>query len=209
MAFTFVSASGETITVEDNDGVYVFNEYHAEEAVSHLIELFKRGPRNQAALGVFGVQLAELEIAAADNIMNFFIDTATGDQLDILGRIVGEPRLGRTDENYRPAVRVRILVNNSDGRAEQLLAIARGMVPGASVNLYELFPMTLRIEFSTLGATTLATVFNMLQQAKAGGVRLLVSYAPGEVGAVDGDPAGGVIGGTAGTPSGFTISGGT
>lgn len=208
-SFSFTLSSGEVVTVADTDGTYVFNEFHAEEAISHLIELFKNGPRNQTILQAIGVQLQELEEAAADVLVGFFVDTAVGDQLDILGRVVGETRQGRTDNDYRAAVRVRILVNMSDGKVEQLLAIARGLVPEATVALVEVYPMSIRLEFSTLGTTSLRTVFSILKQAKAAGVRLLVSYGPPTIGAVDGAPAGGIVGAVDGNPAGFIISGGT
>lgn len=208
-SFSFQLASGEVVTVEDVDGVYTLNEFHAEEAISHLIELFKHGPRNQELLRVIGLQIQELENTSAEVFVGFYVDTATGDQLDILGRIVGETRQGRNDDDYRAAVKVRILVNLSDGKAEQMLEISRAMIPGATVQLQEVYPMTVRFEFSALGSVSLRTVFNMLEQAKAGGVRLLVSYGPPTIGAVDGDPAGGIIGAVDGDPAGFIISGGT
>lgn len=202
--------SGEVVTIEATpEGEYILNENHAEEAIDHLIELFKSGPRNQALLQVVALQIQELENTSAQVYTSFYVDTAVGDQLDILGRIVGEARQGRLDAEYRAAVKVRILVNSSDGKIEQLLAIARGMVPSASIALLEQFPCTIRMEFSTMGTSTLRTVFAMLQQAKAAGVRLLVSYGPPTIGAVDGNPLGGTIGAVDGSPLGFTISGGT
>jgi hypothetical protein len=190
------------------DGVFVLNEQHVAEAIDHLIELFKYGPRNQAIVAALVGQFQELENAAYQLKQAFDLDTAIGLQLDILGEVLGEDRKGRDDDDYRAALRVVILVSKSHGTIPQLLSIAQGMSPSASVNITEPGTMTLQINLSTLGSATLRTVFDMLKRAKAGGVRLLVTYG-GVIGAVDGTPAGGIIGAADGSPAGFTIGGGT
>lgn len=50
----------------------------------------------------------------------FWIDTAEGDQLDILGDIQNETRQGRTDVNYRKAIKTRIIINNGSGEPETI-----------------------------------------------------------------------------------------
>lgn len=203
-----LDAAAELAAEEDTDGQYLLNENHAAEAISHLIELFRNGPRNQSLLESVLSQSQELEDMLWALYYAFMVDTATGDQLDVLGRVVGETRQGRGDEDYRSAVRVRILVNSSSGTVPEMYAIAEGMVPSATVRVQEVAPMTLSIQFDTLGSSSLRTVFTMLRQAKQGGVRLLVTYG-GSVGAVDGDPLGGIIGAVDGNPLGFIVGGGT
>lgn len=205
MPFTFTTSDGDVTVADPPDGEYVYNEFHAEEAISHLIELFRNGPRNQAVLGAVGQQLQELEQAIWDLIHGFDIDTAYGAMLDIVGATVGEARQGRTDDDYRAAIRVRMLVNFSDGKIEQLLEIMRGLSPSAVVALTELAPATIVLAFSTLGTTTAQTALAMLRQAKGGGVKLFVGVGPSAVGGVDGAPPGGVIGSVDGSPAGFVI----
>src|SRR5687768_16247400 len=53
-----------------------------------------------------------------------FVDTAEGDQLDIIGRIVGLDREGLDDDDYRRYIRARIAANNSNGTIEDLLTVA-------------------------------------------------------------------------------------
>lgn len=206
---TYDLVEGSSASVVAAEGVYLHNLEHYEQAINELIELFKHGPRNQAITLTVMEQVQELEDAMWAMYEGFLLDNAVDDQLDILGAIVGERRQGRTNDDYRAAVRVRILVNRSDGHLEQLLAICRGLVPSATIYTQEQFPAGIRIKFSTMGTTTLRTALQMLRQAKAGGVRLFLSYGPSTVGAVDGDPLGGTVGAVDGNPLGFTISGGT
>jgi hypothetical protein len=51
------------------------------------------------------------------------IDFASGVWLDYLGEIVGEPRKGRLDADYRRYIRIRILVNRSEGKLGDFYAI--------------------------------------------------------------------------------------
>lgn len=206
--FLFTLDPGTTAAAGEaaDDGTYELNEQHIAEAINHLIELFRDGPRNQALLTAFGTQIQELENMLWTMYAAFSVDTATGDQLDILGRIVVEDRQGRLDSDYRAAVRVRILVNLSSGTLPELLDIMKKMVPTADARIYQIAPMNLHASFDVMTGTTLRTVVNILRQAKAGGVHLNVGYG-GMIGAVDGSPAGGKIGAVDGNPAGFKIGG--
>lgn len=207
LSFDLSEALAEGLVTEV-DGVYLLNENHVEEAINHLIELFRDGPRNQAILHVLLGQFQEIENVIWDLLTAFDLDTAVGAQLDILGVILNEPRAGRTDEDYRAALRVVILVYKSNGKLPEMLEISQKLVPAADIVMAEPATATLYIGFSTLSTTSLRTVFNMLTRAKAAGVRLLVTYG-GSIGAADGDPEGGTIGAVDGDPEGFEIGGGT
>jgi hypothetical protein len=50
--------------------------------------------------------------------------TAVGVQLDLLGEIVGQPRLGLVDEAYRLLILGRIYVNTGDGQCRQFCDLA-------------------------------------------------------------------------------------
>lgn len=51
--------------------------------------------------------------------------TVTGVLLDKIGARVGELRGGRVDSDYQAAIRLRIRVNRSRGKAEDIIAIAK------------------------------------------------------------------------------------
>lgn len=164
--------------VVPTEGTYVLNEDHVLEGISHLIEFFRYGPRNQAVLTAILDQVQELENAFW--VMQFAFDpnSASGDQLLKLGAIVGEPQLGRTDEEYRAAIRVRIKINRSNGKAAELYEIGLLMLPDVLQTITEYAPMSLVYEFrGDLGDVTLETLARSLRQAKLGGVRLDAVHA--------------------------------
>jgi hypothetical protein len=159
------------------DGVYTLNEAHVAEGISHLIDFFRSGPRNQAELAAYLDQAQEIEDMLWVLKSAFDVDTAVGVQLNYIGKKVGEPRLGRDDEQYRSAIRVRVMVNNSDGRAEQMIEIANAMFPEEtytmSVNLDEAYPRTITVYLEgDPGAVTLTSVARLLRLAKPAGSQL-------------------------------------
>lgn len=100
---------------------------HEAEALDNLIEQFKSGHGNQSNLEklivTYITQIQELENAWFELIDERTLDTSVGAQLDGIGRIVGEDRLGRNDDDYRQAIRGRIRLNLSRGTAEDIYAI--------------------------------------------------------------------------------------
>lgn len=191
------------------EGVYSLNEVHAAEAISHLIQFFRDGPRNQAVLSAVMTQVQELEQALWDTFHAFNVDDAEGDQLDLLGGLVGEGRSDRIDDNYRVAIRVRILVNRSDGRTEDLIAICRGIDPTATITFSDPGTMAIYISMSSLGGLTLSEAYALLRAAKTAGVRLHLSEAVSIWGSSTGTPAGDVWGSSTGTPAGADWSAAT
>lgn len=98
-------------------------------------------PNLNAFLAALLRPLQDLENVFFDVIRARFLGHATGVQLDAIGRLVGEARLGRlVDADFRRAIRLRILVNGSSGRPEDLISITRAWLGDetAIVNYYDL-----------------------------------------------------------------------
>jgi len=93
------------------------------EALANLIEQFKDQPNLAAFVSAFLNQLQEVEDASFQLITDRTLETSVGVQLDNLGQIIGEERNGLSDDDYRTRLRVQILVNQSSGTVEELLAI--------------------------------------------------------------------------------------
>lgn len=66
--------------------------------------------------------------------------SAIGAQLDILGSIVGEDRLGRGDDDYRGAIYNRIAINTSDGTHPKVTEILKLISGGSEAKVMEYFP---------------------------------------------------------------------
>lgn len=97
---------------------------HLAQARALLIEQFKNRAVIDGFLQSYVNRVQELEDAIWDVIDKRILDVAVDAQLDSLGSIVGELRLGRSDDDFRAAVRLRIRVNRSKGRAVDVLDVA-------------------------------------------------------------------------------------
>lgn len=104
------------------------------------------------------------------------IERSEGAGLDLIGAIVREKRDGRGDYLYRNALRVRVLINRSQGRPEDLIAIARLFETDTvdSVHLSEVQPARMEIRVAGTPTNPPQEVNKRLRRAKAGGVALTV-----------------------------------
>lgn len=154
------------------DGVYIYNSAHVDEAISHLIQWFKR-PRNMEVLRITIGQIQQLE-DAYDQLLNAWdVNTAVGDQLDKLGLRVGELRDDRVDAVYRVAIKVRVLVNSSEGTLNELLNIL-SLADSTLVSVArESYPAGVYFRWlSAFPGLSAQDLMNLLKQAKPAGVRI-------------------------------------
>ncbi len=155
------------------------------QGLARLIPEYLDTPRWQAWISSVLDSVQEMESAAADvwtNVLN--IDDAEGVQLDLLGRIVQEARDGRLDADYRRALRVRVLVNRSQGRTEQLIKIARVFTSAddevsAVVRVRDVLPARIEVRVIRTPVTTRGELDRRLRKAKAGGIGLSTILHPG------------------------------
>lgn len=113
---------------------------HREEALADFIQQFKGKEKLAAWLLSYVAEAQELEDTLADVQAISDVDTATGAQLDLIGAIVGEERQGRTDLDYRTAIKVRIRLNLSQGTLEDIRALIRGVAGDVDVKFFEFYP---------------------------------------------------------------------
>ena len=160
---------------------------HGGVAVERLLEEFHDLPRMEAMVRDLVELLQPLEDLAWQLLRErylFAVDgygPAVGEQLDGLGAILGEPRAGRVDDEYRDFLQVRILVNNSDGTWPDLHAIL-DLLPLVVQEAEELWPAHIWIEAT--GALYGYQAWRYLREAKAAGVGLtmiLSSYDASDV----------------------------
>jgi hypothetical protein len=101
---------------------------HAGDAESRLLVQFNDAVKLHALVRALVKPMQRLELDAFSVQDAFDLDEATGDQLDILGNLVGEPRQSKTDTAYRAYVKARVLANDSNGTPATLYAIARALL---------------------------------------------------------------------------------
>jgi hypothetical protein len=162
------------------------------QVLALLTSAFKGKANIEGLLKVFAIQMQDLENAAFELLTQRMItwqigysvpnDDTTGDSttildaegvwLDVLGRIVGEPRGGRLDPEYVQAIRFRIRVSRSQGTPNDLQEIALLGSGGGTVVYTEdpaSEPAWLRIE--VVGPTTVGLA-KALKAGKPAGVAL-------------------------------------
>jgi hypothetical protein len=145
---------------------------HETRAAALLTEQFKGQPAIVAVLKSWSGQVQGLEDSAYETLLQRALDTATGISLDLLGGIVGQPRGGRSDAQYRLWIAGRVLVNKSRGKAPQLIAIAAKLCNGP-VRLREYYPAAFTIYCDrVITGSDGVEIAKLLKIAKAAGVRM-------------------------------------
>lgn len=123
---------------------------------------------------IFCNLLQDLEDATDDFLtMRFISSPAQNEQLDCIGEIVNEPRLGRSDVDYTTAILARIEINASCGEPERLIAATLQLTQSVDVTLIPAFPAGVWIVFVINASYTLPpTLFQSLERVCAAGVKL-------------------------------------
>lgn len=149
------------------------NTKHVTEARELIIDQFRGRRVIQGILDAVVGETQALEDATFDVIMKRLLTDATDAQLDSLGDLVGEPRLARDDDPYRAAILLRIRVNRSQGKAEDIIQTA-AIYTDNDFAYVEIYPAGFYVSAFDIEA---AAIFRrMLGQAKAAGTRgVLVS----------------------------------
>lgn len=168
-----------------SDGTLARIGDHANQGVDLLIQQYRDKPRIEAWLRSYLDRYQNAENAILAIYENAYsLTSGKGDALDLVGRIVRETRNGRSDGNYRLALRVRILINRSNGTIPELIKIARlfedmDSEAGAACRIQSLQPARLEVRVVRTPVNDAAEVDKRLRQAKASGVTLSTLVHPG------------------------------
>jgi hypothetical protein len=141
---------------------------HQASARALLTDMFRGKPVIEGLLDSFTGQVQELEVAVFDVILLRLLPNAALAQLDTLGALVGEPREGRSDTDYREAIKLRIRVNRAQGKAEDVIHTA-SISTDHNFQYDEWFPAGWEVtSFNIPSPNSLA---RLLGEAKAAGTR--------------------------------------
>ncbi len=127
----------------------------------------------EAWVQLLGRQFQDLEDATQSLFTLLDIDNSSGAQLDVIGRIVGQPRSGQADAVYRLFLRARVAANRSSGDPESIYAVYSALY-GATVTMVLTTGMVgvkefaLRIKTVITRAQALAGVQFLGDSAEAG-----------------------------------------
>ena len=144
---------------------------YEDRAEGRLLEQYANKPRLVAWIRSYAAEVQELEDAAFDVLLLRLLDNAANAQLDTLGRIVREDRKERTDAVYRKFISARIKANRSTGHGSEVMAILR-ILTDSLYTFDEVQPATMVFELASAPDVDVYQMFQMLRDAKAGGVGL-------------------------------------
>jgi len=137
-----------------------------DEAESLMLHQFKDSPK---LIRLVRALVTPLEKAARNiQVLHHgrYIKNAKGQRLDILGRIVGQPREHMSDADYRAWIQVGIRLNISSGTPEDVLGILRILLGAkAQVLIYEYPPNIVVFTFFNRSQFPLQALLNITRKA--------------------------------------------
>lgn len=148
-----------------------------DRTIKRLLYQFRGQPNMEAIAASYGAQFQEIEDVLWQLYTLRWLSTATGAQLDELGRMLDEPRGDKNDDDYRAAIYARIALNGSHGRIEDIL-FAMTNIKDDRYQLRELGDATLVVRLLDAISTVSASTYNdALQKIKGGGVEAVFQYS--------------------------------
>lgn len=148
---------------------------HAEAAVLRMTEALHSSATLNLLVRANAAGIQQVEDAFQQILTLRWIDTASGAQLDMLGRTVGQDRGGRTDDVYRIWLRARVRLNRTRGTPEDLISVFSAIVGGnATVLLDEQFPAGLALKIGPGATFDPVEGAELLRMAKAAGVNAIL-----------------------------------
>lgn len=148
-----------------------------ERAITRLIEQFEQKENIQKYLCALITPFDELREVLNDLQFNRNLNNAEGVQLDGIGDIVGLARGGLSDSEYRTQIKIKILVNASNGETESVIAAMLVFAGGTFANVIDAFPARIVIESDGNIPTN---IIKLLEQVVQAGVKIEVSATYGE-----------------------------
>lgn len=142
-----------------------------------LYQQFRTKVTWQALADMLAAQFQDLEDAAQSVLSIVSIDDSEGVQLDQIGALIGQPRLGATDATYRRYLKARVLVNRCTGTTPLIYGVFNALLGSVGFRLETIptktFKLTVVGAISALQAE-IAALF--LRVGKDSGARGILSW---------------------------------
>lgn len=147
---------------------------HLEQILKNLLEQYKEKPNLINFIEIFANQVQELEDAIEPLCEVLDITLSEGQQLDEIGDLVVQDRLGNTDPKYRILLRTKIGINTSKGEGPKVIEIVKVLTESDYVHLINLGGGAIDLEITTLytDQTEINFIFENIQKLVAAGVRV-------------------------------------
>lgn len=155
---------------------------HALEAQGEMPSALRR-PRLLALAAAIGDTVQEIEDAAFQVFADTPLQFAGGALLARWGELVGEPRGGLPDPDYRRVIYGRIQANRSDGSTSTMLLIFRLLTQddGDTVSYFDLYPASFLLQVirqTPMTARMRRRVRRIMEAARPMGIGMGLVHAP-------------------------------
>ncbi len=150
---------------------------HVDDAIDRLNAYLKDSTEFKKLLSVYPDRMQDLEDVAFDLLDKRNFEDGFGEQLDVLGRHVGEKRKGRSDADYVPALAVRILINTTHGDKARLRSVAKLRAGADRVTFTDIFPAKIIITIIGGIIANPSELVTDLEDTALGGVGLFIIAA--------------------------------
>lgn len=139
-----------------------------------------QGNNTEKFIATLATPFQSIELMLQQLLTERSIDTAVGAQLDIIGKIVGQPRNGLDDDTYRRYCRARIATNKSNGIVENLITVTDLIVYDDDgyyeIDTQGIATVVVKIQNITLTEELADVLISFLKDAVSGGVRVILEY---------------------------------
>lgn len=155
---------------------------HVASALARLPQQFRDKPKVVSLVTALARSKQSLEDALIDLLLLRYIDTATGPQLDVIGRIVGQPRLQLSDDDYRRYIRARVQTNRSTGTGKRIIRISKLILNDSTLRVvlrnYGTAGYHAKILDGTVDGDLADILLSFLTDGTVGGVRVVLETLP-------------------------------
>lgn len=138
-----------------------------KEGLGYLITQWKDKPNVVGLLTSFLENIQLIEDSYEQLNKERSLDTAVGYQLDVLGLLIGQERDGRTDADYRTALRLRIAINKSNGTEPSIVEALTIATGNSNVEVFDRYPAGVHVEVTDVTLELLNTLAEVLEQIVA------------------------------------------
>lgn len=158
---------------------------HTAEALALLIDQYQGLPRLTGLITAITNRIQELEDTNWDVLNKRLLDYtdangnpahAVAQQLDTIGKVVGQGRNGQDDATYLLYIRARIFLNHSSGLPDEVIALMRIVEPATFI--YREYPTAVWILFTEPTVAPPLDLVTIARLCVAAGVQLNLEYAP-------------------------------
>jgi len=143
---------------------------HVSEGLALLLEQFKGKPKIAAVLSSFLKEIQDLEVVLQSLLNSRTIDNASDSTLDLIGRIVNQPRDILTDAEYRLWLKARIIINKSSGDIGEIykvLQLISGNFDVGTFGLVSAYPASFVATSYVANVADPVTLYNILNEMRA------------------------------------------